>query len=75
MVQLKGNLTHADRAHATYWLKACGFINLYWYVREEKHTKINFEKAITWAKKVLSEYPREYIPVPFSVYVHTYVAT
>ena len=42
MVQLKGNLMHADRAHATYWLKARGFINLYWYVREEKHAKINF---------------------------------
>ena len=25
MVQLKGNLTYADRAHATYWLKAHGF--------------------------------------------------
>ena len=25
MVQHKGNLTHADRAHATYWLKARGF--------------------------------------------------
>ena len=27
MVQLKGNLTHADRAYATYRLKAHGYIN------------------------------------------------
>ena len=40
-VQLKGNLTHADRAHSTYWLKACGFINLYWLVWEGKPAKIN----------------------------------
>ena len=42
MVQLKGNLTHADRAHATYWLKAHSFINMYWRVREGKLAKINF---------------------------------
>ena len=42
MVQLKGNLTHADRAHATYWLKARGFINPYWCVLEGKPAKINF---------------------------------
>ena len=42
MVQLKDNLTHADRVHATYWLKAHGFINPYWCVREEKSVKINF---------------------------------
>ena len=41
-VQLKGNLTYTDRAHATYWLKACRFINLYWCVREGKPAKINF---------------------------------
>ena len=28
-VKLKGNLTHTDRAHATYWLKACIIINPY----------------------------------------------
>ena len=28
-VQLKGNLTHADRVHAIYWLKACSFVNPY----------------------------------------------
>ena len=39
-VQLKGNLTHTGTAHATYWLKAHGFINLYWCVREEKPAKI-----------------------------------
>ena len=41
-VQLKGNLTHVDRAHATYWLKASGFINLYWHVWERKPAKFNF---------------------------------
>ena len=41
-VQLKGNLTHADGAHATYWLKVHGFINPYWQVWEGKPTKINF---------------------------------
>ena len=40
-VQLKGNLTHMDRALATYWLKAHGFTNLYWHVREGKPGKIN----------------------------------
>ena len=29
MVQLKGNLTHMDRAHAIYWLKTCSFIISY----------------------------------------------
>ena len=33
MIQFKGNLTHADRAHATYWPKACGYINPYWCVQ------------------------------------------
>ena len=33
MGQFKGNLTHADKAHATYWLKACGYINPYWCVQ------------------------------------------
>ena len=42
MVQLKGILTPADIAHTTYWLKAHSFINLYWYIQEGKHTKINF---------------------------------
>ena len=41
MVQLKGNLTHMDKAHATYWLKARSFINLYWHVWERKPAKIN----------------------------------
>ena len=41
-VQLKGNLTHADKAHATYWPKACGFINPHWCVQERKPAKINF---------------------------------
>ena len=40
-VQLKRNLTHTDRAHATYWLKARSFINPYWHVREDKPAKIN----------------------------------
>ena len=30
--QLKGNLKHSDRAHATYWPKARGYINPYWQV-------------------------------------------
>ena len=42
MVQLKGNLTHEDRAHAIYWLKTHGFINPYWCVWEEKPAKITF---------------------------------
>ena len=37
-------LTHVDRAHTTYWLKACGFINLYWHVREEKPAKLMFKR-------------------------------
>ena len=41
-VQLKGNLTYVDRAHAIYWLKACSFINLYWCVRKGKPAKINY---------------------------------
>ena len=41
MVQLKGNLTHADRAHTTYWLKVRGFINPYWRMQQEKPAKIN----------------------------------
>ena len=41
-VQLKGNLIHTDRAHVIYWLKACGFVNPYWHVREGKPAKINF---------------------------------
>ena len=43
MVQLKGNLTHVDRAHATCWLKAHSFINWYWHVQEGKPAKINFK--------------------------------
>ena len=74
-VQLKGNLTQADRLHATYWMKACSFINPYWHVWEGKLAKINFQKARTWAKKALNGYSHKYIPVPFSVYVHTYIAT
>ena len=42
MAQLKGNLTHVDRAHTAYWLKACSFINLYLHVREGKPANINF---------------------------------
>ena len=42
MVQLKGNLTYVDRAHATYWLNAHGLINPYWHVRERKPAKIKF---------------------------------
>ena len=38
----QGNFTHTDRAHATYWLKARGFINPDWRVREGKPAKINF---------------------------------
>ena len=41
-VQLKSNLTHMDRTHATYCLKAHGFINLYWHVQEGKSAKIDF---------------------------------
>ena len=41
-VQLKGYLTHVDRAHTTYWLKAFIFINQYWRVQEGKPVKINF---------------------------------
>ena len=73
MVQLKGNLIHMDRAHTTYWLKVCGFINSYWRVREGKPAKINLQKARMWAKKALSGYSCRYIPVPFSVYVHAYI--
>ena len=41
-VQLKGNLTHADGAHAIYWLKTRSFINLYWHVWKGKPAKTNF---------------------------------
>ena len=44
MVQLKGNLTHADRAHTTYWPKAHGYINPYWRVQEEKPANIIFKR-------------------------------
>ena len=64
-----------DRLHATYWMKACSFINPYWHVWEGKLAKINFQKARMWAKKTLSNYSHKYILVPFIVYVHTYVAT
>ena len=40
MVELKGNLTYMDRAHATYWLKECGFIQPYWHGQERKPAKI-----------------------------------
>ena len=39
-VQLKGKSIHADRAHTAYWLKATGFINLYWHVCEGIPAKI-----------------------------------
>ena len=40
-VQLKGNLTRVDRAHATYWPKAHSYVNrLYWHVREVKPANI-----------------------------------
>ena len=68
MLQLKDNLTHTNRAHATYWLKVHSFINLYWYVREENLVKINFERE---RMRALSGYLHKYIPVSFSVYVHT----
>ena len=35
-LQFKGNLTHADRAHATYWPRAHSYINPYWGVWEVK---------------------------------------
>ena len=73
MVQLKDNLTHADRLHSTYWLKTCFFINPYWHVQEGKLAIINFLNARMRAKNSLSGYSREYIPVPCIVYVHTYV--
>ena len=39
-VQCKGNLTHADRADVTYWPKACGYINRYWRMWQEKPANI-----------------------------------
>ena len=42
MVQLKGNLTHTDRAHTIYWLKTHSFVNPYWCVQKGKPAKINF---------------------------------
>ena len=69
MVQLKGNFTHADRAHATYWLKAHGYINPYWHVQKGKPANIIIFKRQECG---LRRYSREYIPIPFSVYViHT----
>ena len=44
MIQLKGNLTHVDRAHATYWLKAHGFINPYWHVWEGNLPTLIFKR-------------------------------
>ena len=44
MVELKGNLTHTDRIHATYWMKAHSFINPYWHVWEGKPAKIDFKR-------------------------------
>ena len=41
-VQLKGNLTHTDKAQTTYWQKARSFINPYWRVQEGKPAKVNF---------------------------------
>ena len=40
MVQLKGNLTHTDRAYVTYWSKAGGYINLYWHLRLQKPANV-----------------------------------
>ena len=45
-VQLKGNLKHADRAHATYWLKAHDYINPHWCVWEVKPANINFKRLV-----------------------------
>ena len=42
MVQLKGNSTHADRAHAISWLKASSIINPNWHVQEGKPANNNF---------------------------------
>ena len=74
-VQLKDNLTHADRANTIYWLKAHSFINPYWDVWEGKSIKINFEKARMRVNKALSGYLHGYIMILFSVYVHTCIAT
>ena len=45
MVKHKGNLAQTDRAHATYWLKARGYINLYWRVLQEKPANITSVKG------------------------------
>ena len=43
VVHLKSNLTHADKAHATYLLQAHSFfIKPYWRVQERKPAKVNF---------------------------------
>ena len=42
MVQLKGNSTHMDRAHAISWLKASSIINPNWHVQEGKPANNNF---------------------------------
>ena len=71
-VQLKGNLTHTDGAHTTYWLKACSLsssINVY---GKENLPKLIL-KGKNVGKKALIRYSCQYILVPFIVYVYTYV--
>ena len=64
-----------DREHVTYWLTVHGFVNSYWCVWEEKPAKIIIQKGRPQVKKTLSGYSHGYIPVSFSVYVCTHVAT
>ena len=46
-VQLKGNLTPADKAHTT-WLKAHSLINPYWHVWEEKLPTLFLKRQECW---------------------------
>ena len=43
-VQLKGNLTNADRAYTTYWLKTHGYINRIVMCGKENLPKLIFKR-------------------------------
>ena len=80
IVQLKGNLKHADRTHTTYWPKVCIYINLYWCMQEVKPANINFQKVQKWVKRALQwiftqvhTFPSLFMYI--RTYIHNYLAS
>ena len=70
VVQLKGNLTHSDRAYFTYWLKACGYISPYWRVRQEKPANIISVKGKNVGEEGITAGLQAGTYFSFSDYVH-----